>query len=279
MLTSHLARLGLTCPACRAPGQSGAPLHVRLALHTESSRAGDDLIEGLLACPACARTHPILDGVAIVVPDLAAWAAAQLEPALRRHDASPLIERLLESAAAADSSFGRERRALAAVVEAQWRDREIGAELAPADSFARQYLQRLAALPTPPSGVWLDVGCGAGRGTLQLAAVGAELAVGVDGDIALLRRAEQARRTGEVIWPRHRDGRTTVEATAEAGDLPRERVAFLCVDHAALPFADHALAGAIAVEVRDRGAAPPIDRAELDRVVVVGGPVIRSGPA
>ena len=41
MLTSHLARLGLICPACRAPGRSGAPLHVRLALHTESSRAYD----------------------------------------------------------------------------------------------------------------------------------------------------------------------------------------------------------------------------------------------
>ena len=106
-------------------------------------------------------------------------------------------------------------------------------------------------------------GCGAGRGTFQLAAAGAAIAIGVDVDMALLRRAEQARRTGQVEWPRPGGER----AVAEVGGLPRERVGFLCADLAALPFTDGCFDGGQAL-----GAALLArHQAELTRVVQLGG--------
>ncbi|HVV84175.1 MAG TPA: hypothetical protein VHE35_13980, partial [Kofleriaceae bacterium] len=156
MLTAHLQRLGLICPACRLGGRGAARLEVRLVLHSESTRAGVDLLEGLLACPTCRRDHPILDGVVVAVADLRRWAEHQLDAAVRRHDLSPLLERVLAAAAPPSSAFAVERRTLSAVAGAQWSDREVGAVLAPPGSFAQRCLRLLASLPSPPRGLWLD---------------------------------------------------------------------------------------------------------------------------
>ena len=263
MLMSHLAALRLVCPACRGPRSRASVLEVRTVLHVDSTRAGADLLDGVLVCPGCQREHPVIDGIAIVVADLAAWAVDQLEPAVRRHDLSPILERLLAAVAVADSSFTRERQALTTAVAAHWHDREVGAEVAAPDTFARRCASAVAALPSAPTGRWLDLGCGAGRGTFQLAAAGAAIAIGVDVDMALLRRAEQARRTGQVEWPRPGGDR----AVAEVGALPRDRVGFDCADLGALPFTDGGFDGGQALAAP----LPASHQAELARVVQLGG--------
>lgn len=269
MLTAHLEQLGLVCPACRAD----APLAVRMGIHVETTAAGDDILEGVLACPACARQHPIVDGVVIAVADLAALGADNLHAALRRHDLSPWIERLLGEASARGDAFERERALLSTVVGAHWGDHQLRAELAPAGSFAHRAMATVAALPSP-SGAWLDLGCGAGRATFHLATAGAAIAVGVDRDLALVRRAEQLRRTGVIPWPR-RSAEGFEHAVAEVGGLPGDQVAFVCADPAALPFAAATFAGALVLTVADRAPPHPVDDAELLRVLAPAAPLVR----
>src|SRR5947209_18303528 len=105
MRREHFDRLRPICPTCRAAGRGALPL----ALGTLVEVAADDILEGVLLCvePTCQREHPIVDGIAIVVPDLQSWAAHQLDAVMRRQDLSSFTESLLGDAAGPGSGLDR----------------------------------------------------------------------------------------------------------------------------------------------------------------------------
>ena len=278
MLTSHLERLGLVCPACRAYGREAPRLDLGTMIRVDATPAGDDLIEGVLVCPACMREHPILDGVVVAVANIASWAEHQGDAVLRRHDLSPFTESMLGDALGRGGSFDKERHDLSTYGQAHWGDRAEADPLPAAGRMAELLATAAATLPAPPAGVWLDAGCAVGRGSLELAAAGAELVVGVDLNMAMLRRAEHARRTGVVSWPRRRVGQVFDPGRATCTDLPRDRVAFVCADLGILPFADAAFAGAMSLNVIDCVSSPVGHLAELGRVIVDGGAAVVTTP-
>mgnify|MGYP003378207693 CR=1 FL=1 len=102
--------------------------------------------------------------------------------------------------------------------------------------------------------------------------------VGVDLNMAMLRRAEQARRTGHITWPRRRVGQVFDTATAATAELPRDRVAFVCADVATLPFDDAAFAGALSLNVLDCVPSPVAHLLELGRVIADHGAALVSTP-
>jgi len=270
---SHLERLGLVCPTCRASGRE-APA---LVLGHVEKRDGDDVIEGALLCPAkpCQREHPIIDGVVVAVADIGSWIGHQLDGLTRRDDLSAWMESLLGDASGRTTSFDRERHDLSTYATAHWGDR---AGLAETGTLPALVDQVLAMLPEPPRGTWVDLGCALGRASHQLAAAGAELVVGVDLNFSMLRRAEQARRTGTMVWPQRRVGLVYDRRSAPLDGLPRDRVAYVCADVCVLPFAEGCFAGGLSLNVLDCVPSPLGHLVELGRVLPPGAPALLATP-
>jgi len=276
VLRAHLERLGLVCPTCRAAGRDAPAL---VLAHVERAD-GDEVIEGALHCPepACRREHPILDGVVIALADLGSWITHQLDGTTRRDDLSPWMESLLGDAAGRGTSFDRERHDLSTYAGAHWGDRDVAGPLDDTGAVAPLVAAALDVLPAAPAGTWIDLGCALGRASLELAAAGADLVVGVDLNMTMLRRAERARRTGRVTWPQRRVGLVFDRREAALEELPRDRVAFVCADVGVLPFADGGFVGGLSLNVLDCVPSPLQHLLELGRVLAAGAPAVLTTP-
>lgn len=262
----HLERLQPVCPACRAAGRAATPL----VLGTVARSDGDEVLEGVLLCPEplCQREHPIIDGIPIVVVDLASWAEHQLGAVLRREDLSPFVESLLGDAAGAGVPFDRERSNLSGYGHGHWGD----------ESFATLVETALELLPAPPDGPWLDVGCAVGRGTLELGRRTAGPVAGVDLSFGMLRVAERMRREGVAAYPQRRVGIVYERHEVAVPDVPAEHLGFWCADAEWLPFADGTFAGALSLNVLDCVRSPLGHLLELGRVLASGAPALLSTP-
>src|SRR3954463_13033041 len=93
------AWLPLICPVCRHRSERGREMHTLSLARVHTRGPGDEIIEGALVCDqeGCRRRFPIIDGVPIVVRDLAAY----LENAL-----PSVIERDLHAETAALLAYG-----------------------------------------------------------------------------------------------------------------------------------------------------------------------------
>jgi SAM-dependent methyltransferase len=185
---------------------------------------------------------------------------------------------MLGDALGRGGSFDKERHDLANYATAHWGDRDVATPDARDGTVADVVTRALALLPAPPRGVWIDTGCAVGRGSFEVGAAGAELVVGVDLSMSMLRRAEVARRTGRVTWGRRRVGQVFDPAVAAVGELPRDRVAFVCADVLGLPFADATFDGALTLNVLDCVPSPVAHLTELGRVLADGAPALLSTP-
>jgi SAM-dependent methyltransferase/uncharacterized protein YbaR (Trm112 family) len=279
MNLDHLQQLRPVCPTCRAAGREPAPLvlgHVALA-------EGAEVLEGVLLCSElhCQREHPIIDGIPVVVADIASWASHQIGGVMRREDLSAFAESLLGDAAGPASEFHRDRSNLGIYGWSHWGD------LAPPEgrqyggAYARLLAQALDLACAPPAGVWLDLGCSVGRGTLELARHGVALAVGVDLNFAMLRVAERVRRHGRACFPLRRGGVVFERFDAAVPDLAATRGAHTshwCCDVSALPFADAQFDGTLLLNLLDCVPDPLALLFETGRVVAPGGQTLFSSP-
>jgi SAM-dependent methyltransferase/uncharacterized protein YbaR (Trm112 family) len=272
----HLERLGPICPTCRAFGRQALPL----ALGTVARAEAEDVIEGVLACPnqECQREHPIIDGIPVVVADLQSWASHQLDAVLRRDDLSSFIESLLGDAAGPGSVLDRERTTLSAYARAHWGDLDPDEPLPAEASFVRLVDNALELMAEPPRGMWVDLGCSVGRGTLEMARRTGDLAVGVDLSFSMLRLAERARREGRAVFQLRRVGLVFDRRELVIPDVPTELLSFWCCDVGALPFPDETFDGALSLNVIDCVPSPLGHLMELGRVIRTGAPALLSSP-
>jgi len=272
----HLERLRPGCPTCRAAGREPAPL----ALGDVAREQGDDVLEGVLVCPEplCRQEHPILDGIPVVVADIASWASHQLGAALRRDDLTAFTESLLGDASGPGSELDRERGNLSGYARGHWGDLDSGGHPDGAEAYAGLLETALALLDQPPAGAWLDAGCAVGRGTLELARRTGDLAVGVDLSFSMLRVAERVRREGRAVFPQRRVGLVYDRREIAVADVPGGRMSFWCCDVSALPFADGCFAGALSLNVLDCVSSPLGHLLELGRTLAAGGPALLCTP-
>ncbi len=251
-----------------------------LGLGSVARADGDDVREGVLVCPErlCQHEYPIVDGIPVVVADIGSWAAHQLPGVLRRDDLSPFAESLLGDAAGPGSEFDRERANLGIYGWAHWGDLAPERGRNHGGAYVTLLEAALALLAAVPSGPWLDLGCSVGRGTLELARRGAEVAVGVDLNFSMLRVAERARQTGRAAFPLRRSGVVFDPVDLPLADVPRERMSYWCCDVGALPFADRGFAGALLLNLLDCVASPTGLLLESARVLAAGAPALYSSP-
>lgn len=276
MRPDHLTRLRPLCPACRAQGRVPAPL----ALGGVARAEGDDVIEGVLLCTEtrCQREHPIIDGIPVVVADVASWASHQMPGVMRREDLSPFTESLLGDAAGPGSDFDRERSNLGIYGWAHWGDLAPQGAADHGGAYPLLLDQALSLGAAPTGGLWLDLGCSVGRGTFELVRRGAELAVGVDLNFAMLRVAERARRHGRAVFPLRRGGLVFDRFDHPVPAAPTDRLSFWCCDVGVLPFADATFGGALLLNLLDCVQMPLELLAETARVLAAGAPAAFSSP-
>ena len=276
MLLEHIERLRPTCPVCRVAGQMARTLSVG----TIVKAVDNDIIEGVLLCPetACQREHPIIDGIAVVVADLRTWASHQLDGVLRRNDLSPFIESLLGDAAGPGTYFDQERHNLSAYGRTHWGDLDPSLPTAGDGGFPDLVENSLSLLGGAPRGVWADLGCSVGRGTLELARRTGELAVGVDLNFSMLRIAERVRRESRAVFPVKRVGLVYTRADVTVPHALRERMSFWCCDAGVLPFPDASFAGVLSLNLLDSMASPLAHLIEIGRVLRPGEAALLASP-
>ncbi len=165
-------------------------------------------------------------------------------------------------------------------------DRERGnnsiyahAHWAPQDpAYGNVFRAAMDLLPSPPEGLWLDIGCSVGRGTFELAQATKQLTVGVDLNFSMLRLAEDIRRTGRARYARRRVGLAFDFVDDPIPDFPSRDVSFWCADVATLPFAPATFQGAISMNMLDCVAAPLGLLFEMGRVLAPGAPAVLATP-
>jgi SAM-dependent methyltransferase len=138
--------------------------------------------------------------------------------------------------------------------------------------------QALQLLEEPAQGLWLDLGCAVGRGTLELALAGAELSVGVDLSFAMLRVAERVRRESRVVFPLRRHGVVFERFEQQVVEVPAQRMSYWCCDVTALPFTTGQMAGALLLNLLDCVPRPLNLLAEAARVLAPGANALFSSP-
>ncbi|TBW34597.1 methyltransferase domain-containing protein [Siculibacillus lacustris] len=143
--------LPLICPRCRGR-IDGVAASARLEPHPIG-----------FVCPACGTGHPVIDGVALVLPDLSSWMREEHPAVLCRADLPPdLLARIVDDAGGV---LARDRALLSAYGDG-------------GDDAVRAWAR--PRLPGPGAAI-LDLGCGVGwtdRPDI----------VGLDLNFALLRR-------------------------------------------------------------------------------------------
>ncbi len=220
VLARALAARVLWCPVCR--GLRGGVYHdspVELAEVFEEE-AGV-VVMGALRCLACPARFPIVDGVAILLRDLAAWTRREERSLLGRDDLPGPLRDAFLLAWSDDEDPGWRREMLAIYA----RDPDPAAPPAPDDApdglaaalaaaarEGRAYLaaRRRALAADLAPGAWAaDLGCGVGASSLDLAAAGAGAGLGVlalDAAFAPLRALALLLRRGVIDVPRWRHG-------------------------------------------------------------------------
>ncbi|MFN7963109.1 MAG: methyltransferase domain-containing protein [Thermoanaerobaculia bacterium] len=280
MRLAHLAALAPLCPVCRSRSGTLAPLEFGPVARREE----DTLLEGVLLCPhpECRREYPILDGIPILVPELAGWVNANLLPLFAREDLSPELESLIGDASGPASAFDALRQGLSVYGWSHWGD--LDPETAslpgpPADSGLVPLLERgLALAGAIPPGPALDLGCALGRASFELARSLEGPVLGLDLSASFLRRAAGILRNGVVDYPRRRVG-LVYQRRRFAVALPQPpRVDFWAADAAYLPLPDASAALVVALNLLDSTPDPRAVLREISRVLAPGGKALLASP-
>jgi SAM-dependent methyltransferase/uncharacterized protein YbaR (Trm112 family) len=242
MRRQHFAAFAPHCPSCAAAGNAARQV---LELAYVGAARGDEVLAGILLCPnpACRHEYPIIDGIPVIVPDLAPLLAERAVELLLRQDLDPVLESLVGDAIGPGTWFDVLRQTISTYAWDGWADLDPqeASSAGPRPGAARSCLARLEELaddgpPAVPTERVLDLGCGAGRTSFDLAARHpAALVLGIDIGLALLRLAHGAA-GGQVTYARRRIGLAYDRRAFAVAPAGAERVDFWACDALALPF-------------------------------------------
>lgn len=202
----------LICPECLAD-------EVSLDLVVEKAD-GDDVRQGHLSCPACRRSYPIQNGVAVVLP-----AAA--------------------SAALSETSGYNSKNMLSAYLWSHFCDFLN-------DPQATHAYQIWSSFFKNSDGDALDIGCSVGRLSLELSKTHHRV-IGIDTSISFVKKAR------DLLWKKSLDFDLIIEGfitenrtcAFDAG-FNYENVDFLVADALALPFPERSFNTVISINLLEK---------------------------
>ncbi len=282
MRLSHFEALAPICPRCRA--QSG--LESPVVLSAVLKESGGHVVEGVLHCsnPACYMEFPIVDGIPILVPNVAGYLSDNVPALMARTDLSETIESILGDCAGPGSTFDTQRQHISTYAWDSYGD------LDPAESPQSRYGDAepgavvrcldagLALTGSTPESPAIDIGCSVGRTSFELAQRSDGLVLGVDLHLPMLRMARQVLETGVVRYPRRRVGIVYDRREFQVSFAEAERVDFWACDALAPPFRDRQFSTAAALNVFDCLQSPRDFLDQLSRLLRPGGTAVLSTP-
>ena len=273
----------------------GAPLKLVRVLKEED----EQVIEGLVGCPnsSCQREYPIIDGIPLLIAGLRNYIAGSISSIHARDDLHPVTLSVLGDCCGPGSTLDVTRQLLSsfggdhygeffpgAVVRSVNDGTSVGVDNSQrkTSTTTGQVVSLLAHLESlaPPvaPGPLLDVGCGPGRSTFELARSTARPVLGVDMNYALLRMAAKVLRTGVADYPVRRGG-VVYEQRRHAVDLPHaELVDFWACDATALPLPPASLGRIVGLNVLDSVASPLALLASLSQALTPEGHLLLACP-
>jgi SAM-dependent methyltransferase/uncharacterized protein YbaR (Trm112 family) len=271
---AHWQAFSPICPRCLRESGTQQPLR----LLTDHDPGADTLRWGFAVCPhtACQQRYPIIDGVPVLVPDLPEYLQGWGGQILLRDDLDPDVAALVADALPAGDGFQLMRQYLSTYAWDGYS--EFDPDLAPArrcgeSSAVASVEAALAGLaPAELSAAdLLDLGCGAGRSTFELARRSEGLVLGIERNFAFARLAQRILLDGTVCYPLRRTGVVYEERRYPVGFADAERVDFWVCDAAALPFPGGRIHGLVGFNLLDSVASPVELLAAIERVLITGG--------
>ncbi len=213
MLHAMLDQGLLACPTCRGVVQ-GVFHDAPLALAEVLEERGGRLWQAFLVCSGCGTRYPVIDGVPVVMKDVAGWLRQQERSALWREDLSPALSGWLRAAWSDhdDPNWKREllatyARGLAPADQVDDDDAFPAAlraqRLATRDFLRRR--QRALIESSNASPLVLDMGAGVGIEALDMVGAGAQV-VALEREFGPLRLLSQLLLEGHASVPRWRHG-------------------------------------------------------------------------
>ena len=280
MRRRHFEAFAPLCPSCIKHGRG----RHALTLASVYEERDEDVLAGILHCSnsACCHEYPIIDGIPVIVPALRTLMTERAVELLLRDDLDPVLESLVGDAIGPGTWFDAMRQVVSTYAWDGWADLDP-AELSPGDGprsgAARRCLARLLEMAGgAAAGRVLDLGCGAGRTTFDLAARHRDaLVLGIDTGLALLRLARGAA-GGLVSYPRRQIGLVYDRRRFAVALAGTERVDFWACDALTLPFRPGSADLAAALNLLDCVNEPLRLLAELAEVVRPGGRILLATP-
>lgn len=280
MKIQHFESLRPVCPKCR---QNTDMEMWPLRIAARGKQRDGVLVEGRLTCtnPQCLGEFPVIDGIPILVPDVAAYVAAHQGAITRRTDLLHETMSLIGDCCGPGSEYDTERQQLSTYVWSHFGDWDAAVS-AGNDSQTGSFLRLMEAawqLSGPrPAGPVLDVGCGVGRSAWHLAERCDTCVLGIDLNFSFLRIAQAILERGSVKVGWRKIG-VVYEPREFAVDLPAgDKVDFWCCDALALPFASQQFSLSNCLNVLDCVYSPIELLEELERVLVTDGWLLASSP-
>jgi SAM-dependent methyltransferase/uncharacterized protein YbaR (Trm112 family) len=209
----HFETFQPICPRCLI--DSGLTSAIELAeVFTGDNESVD---EGVLNCTesACQQQYPIIDGVPIIVPDVALTLSTQVQSVNARADLSDSLSGVLGDALGDACEFNTRRQHLSIYgwdgyaefgAGQQHSDLPAGDPRAvPSQMGSPGAVSRCLAAGLPMldslEGPAVDLGCAVGRTTFELAKKTDEPVLGLDLSFAMLQLAQQVLKTGTAVFP------------------------------------------------------------------------------
>jgi SAM-dependent methyltransferase/uncharacterized protein YbaR (Trm112 family) len=265
----HFEELRPICPRCALDGRGQNELQISAVY----SQSGDIIVSGIIRCPerACRMSYPVLDGVPVIVPNVAEYIANSQAQIMRREPLHDDLQGLLGDAIGPGTEFDQTRQYLSIYCWGHYADLDPAEQPKQARSAVSTLLDDCAVAALGLSGPAIDLGCSVGRSSFELAAYTRGLVLGVDLNFAMLRLGQAVLMRKQLNYERRRIG-IVFDRREFPVELPSaDSVDFWACDVLALPFRGGAFGSALALNVLDCVTAPRDMLAVLRALLVEGG--------
>ncbi len=234
------------CPTCRARDGRESPLRI-------SAWQDDAGGQGILECPDpdCRAHFPVIDGVPVLVADLARFLNEAGVYVLAREDLWAPVANLIGSAVAPGSWFDATRQHLSGYVRDHWGSFDVTDHAAPAPGQAWALARSALTLAGEVAGPVVELGAAAGGVTRQLAEALDTDVLGLDLSAPLARFAARALRGGALRYPLRLRGTAYEERSISVPPLQRGRAAFWIADALVPPIASGSAGLVVALNLLD----------------------------
>lgn len=262
-----LDKLVLGCPSCRSRGERSA-----LRLHSLRTDEQGFVLEGILDCPTGCR-YPVLDGVPVVLRDMADWWRQARAGLTRAAVADPTLADYFSRLDASAPDRHDQHSLLSTYLDAHYGDPTPPAGWPRTEDYWQHVMA--AVERTVTGGSALDLGCGVGRLAFELARCHDQV-VGLDLNFQLVAAAARIQRSGRVEYRRRLRGRQFTEIR-QSYDASRN-VLFLVADALDPPFEAHRFDTVAALNLLDNVSVPLTLIGQMDALLRRAGTLLIGSP-